>query len=76
MSELSIKCLTKYILEDLNNKIVLLTGPRQTGKTTLSKFLKTDYDYFNIDNSDDRLSLQEKSWDRLKDLIIFDELHK
>ena len=38
--------------------------------------LKTDYDYFNFDNLDDRLSLQEKSWDRSKELIIFDELHK
>ena len=68
--------LTKYIQEDLATKIVLLTGPRQTGKTTLSKMLKSDYDYFNFDNLEDRLSLQEKSWDRSKDLIIFDELHK
>ncbi|MCF6248970.1 MAG: ATP-binding protein [Desulfobacula sp.] len=68
--------LTKYIQEDLAIKIVLLTGPRQTGKTTLSKMLKSDYDYFNFDNLEDRLSLQEKSWDRSKDLVIFDELHK
>ena len=68
--------LTKYIQEDLNKKIILLTGPRQTGKTTLSKMLTTDYDYFNFDNPDDRLSLKEKSWDRSKELIIFDELHK
>jgi len=47
--------LTKYIQEDLDKKIVLLTGPRQTGKTTLSKMLKTDYDYFNFDNPDDRV---------------------
>ena len=38
--------------------------------------LKSDYDYFNFDNLEDRLSLQEKSWDRSKDLVIFDELHK
>jgi len=68
--------LTKYIQEDLATKIVLLTGPRQTGKTTLSKMLKSDYDYFNFDSLEDRLSLQEKSWDRSKDLVIFDELHK
>ena len=68
--------LTKYIQEDLDKKIILLTGPRQTGKTTLSKMLKTNYDYFNFDSLDDRLSLQNKSWDRSKDLIIFDELHK
>jgi predicted AAA+ superfamily ATPase len=68
--------LTKYIKEDLDNKIILLTGPRQSGKTTLSKMLERDFDYFNYDNVDDRLSLQEKSWDRSKPLIIFDELHK
>ena len=68
--------LEKYILEDLKNKIVLLTGPRQTGKTTLSKMLVTGFDYFNFDNAEDRLDLLEKSWDRSKELIIFDELHK
>lgn len=68
--------LEKYIQEDLDKKIILLTGPRQTGKTTLSKMLNNNFDYFNFDNLDDRLSLQEKSWDRSKDLVIFDELHK
>jgi hypothetical protein len=68
--------LAKYIREDLDSKIILLTGPRQTGKTTLSKMLKEDFDYFNYDNAADRLGLTEKSWDRSKPLIIFDELHK
>ncbi len=68
--------LEKYILKDLKKKIVLLTWPRQTGKTTLSKMLMTGYDYFNYDSSEDRLGLIKKSWDRSKDLIIFDELHK
>jgi uncharacterized protein len=68
--------ITKYIQEDLYKKIILLTGPRQTGKTTLSKMLGNDFDYFNYDNVDDRLGLQERSWDRSKSLVIFDELHK
>ena len=68
--------LEKYILKDLKKKIVLLSGPRQTGKTTLSKILMTGYDYFNYDSSEDRVGLLEKSWDRSKNLIIFDELHK
>lgn len=68
--------LEPYILEDLTKKIVLLTGARQTGKTTLSKMLMSGYDYFNYDELDDRLSLAEKSWDRSSKLIIFDELHK
>jgi predicted AAA+ superfamily ATPase len=68
--------LEKYILEDLSSKIVLLTGPRQTGKTTLSKMLISNYDYLNFDNPEHRLSLVERSWDRSKKLVIFDELHK
>ncbi|MBU2645866.1 ATP-binding protein [bacterium] len=68
--------LEKYISEDLQKKIVLLTGPRQTGKTTLSKMLTADFDYFNYDSAEDRLSLLEKSWDRSREVLIFDELHK
>jgi len=68
--------LEKYILEDLPSKIVLLTGPRQTGKTTLSKMLISNYDYLNFDNPEHRLSLLERSWDRSKKIVIFDELHK
>jgi len=44
--------LKKYIKEDLDKKIILLTGPRQVGKTTLSKILKSDFDYFSFDNFD------------------------
>ena len=31
---------------------------------------------FNFDNSEHRLALNERSWDRRKPLVIFDELHK
>jgi len=68
--------LKSLINQDLPRKIVLLTGARQCGKTTLAKQLTTDYDYFNYDAKEDRLSLRNKSWDRSKSLIIFDELHK
>ena len=68
--------LTNYILDDLKKKVVLLTGPRQSGKTTLSKMLSNNFDYLNFDNPEHRLGLIERSWDRSKDLIIFDELHK
>jgi predicted AAA+ superfamily ATPase len=70
------RCLEKYIKEDLASKIVMLTGPRQTGKTTLSKMVTSDYDYLNLDNPEHRLNLIERSWDRSKELVIFDELHK
>jgi predicted AAA+ superfamily ATPase len=68
--------LITHIKKDLDKKIILLTGPRQVGKTTLSKMMGTDFDYFNFDNPEDRTGLQKKSWDRAKPLIIFDELHK
>jgi predicted AAA+ superfamily ATPase len=68
--------LQKYIEDDLSRKIVLLTGPRQTGKTTLAKMITSSFDYFNYDSGEDRLALLAKSWDRAKTLIIFDELHK
>lgn len=69
--------LKKYILKDLPSKIVLVTGPRQCGKTTMAKQLyKSEIDYLNYDSEEDRLILQKKSWNRKSKLIIFDELHK
>jgi predicted AAA+ superfamily ATPase len=68
--------LTPYIREDLDKKIILLTGPRQVGKTTLAGMLAEQLDYFNYDHPGDRLSIMERSWDRSKELIVFDELHK
>ncbi len=47
------RSLKPYVLEDANKKIVLISGPRQSGKTTLSKALFSDCDYFNYDYSED-----------------------
>ena len=68
--------LNDALLNDLGEKIALLTGPRQCGKTTLSKMLHDDCQYINYDLAEHRLLLREKGWDRQKALIIFDELHK
>ena len=68
--------LYSYIEQDLTSKIVLVSGPRQCGKTTLAKHLNPSFDYFNYDSAESRLALKRKSWDRKKQLIIFDELHK
>lgn len=68
--------LNSYIQDDVKRKIVLLTGPRQCGKTTLAKMLSNDFDYLNLDNPEHRLAVMERSWDRTKELVIFDELHK
>ncbi len=69
--------MAQSIADDLNEKIVILSGPRQCGKTTLSKVLFTEsYQYLNFDAASDRKLISSAQWDRDKDLIIFDELHK
>jgi predicted AAA+ superfamily ATPase len=73
--------LKRYLETDvrffLQRKIVLLSGPRQVGKTFLSKHaLGENYQYLNFDDEDDRKIMMEKSWSRDNDFIIFDELHK
>lgn len=68
--------LRQALTKDLGHKILLLTGPRQCGKTTLSRMLDPDHDYINYDYAEHRMLLREKSWDRQKAMVIFDELHK
>ncbi|MEN6509046.1 MAG: AAA family ATPase [Smithella sp.] len=67
--------LEKYIQKNLKRKIILMTRPHQTGKTTLAKMLSPHLHYFNYNSAEHRLSLLEKSWDRSKDIVIFDELY-
>ena len=62
--------LEKQIQDDLKKKIVLLTGPRQAGKTTLAKMLEDSFHYLNFDNAEHRLRFIEKSWDRSKNLTV------
>ncbi|MGA2977304.1 MAG: AAA family ATPase [Spirochaetia bacterium] len=60
----------------MKHKILFITGPRQSGKTTLAKMISPDHDCFNFDFPPHRLDIKERSWDRKKELVIFDELHK
>jgi hypothetical protein len=64
------------ISEYLSRKIILISGPRQSGKTTLTKMLNSSFDYINFDDEEGRRTLRERSWDRKKKIIIFDEIHK
>lgn len=69
--------LKSAICADLPTKIGLIMGPRQCGKTTLSKSLYPgEFDYLNYDAQKDKDILEENSWNRNKKLIIFNELHK
>lgn len=71
-----LRAISHKILEDLHHKIVLLSGPRQTGKTTCAKNLLGDYQYLNFDDERDRSIIRQRAWDRARQLIVFDELHK
>lgn len=67
------------IRADLDKKMVILTGPRQVGKTTLCKDLMADFNrpiYLNWDVTADRNILLRQSWSPRSDLLVFDEIHK
>lgn len=70
------RSIQKCLIKDLDSKIVLLSGPRQVGKTTVSKELYQNYEYLNFDSSEDRKIILSQSWSRKTDLVILDELHK
>lgn len=70
------RTLTSYLSPFLNKKIVLLTGPRQVGKTTLAKSVSQDYAYYNYDVKSQARVFLNQEWDRGSKLVIFDELHK
>ncbi|NNG00258.1 MAG: ATP-binding protein [Desulfobacteraceae bacterium] len=71
-----IRYLENKIKEDLPEKIILLSGPRQVGKTTLSKQLVDSFAYLNYDATADRKIIHNEEWTREVQLVIFDELHK
>lgn len=67
------------LLKDLSKKMVLLVGPRQSGKTWLAKAVATHYSnplYLNYDSKLDRDIMLREAWMPKVDLLIFDELHK
>lgn len=72
--------LRKFIEKDLKKKMIFIGGPRQVGKTTLSKSLLVERykngEYFNWDNDSDRIAILRKEWRADSPLVIFDELHK
>lgn len=54
-------------------KVIILTGPRQVGKTTLIENIlegrQEDQIYFLGDNRTDRSKLEDKDWEQLQDII-------
>ena len=68
--------LESSIKKDLKEKIVILSGPRQVGKTTLSQQITPSHSYLNFDSSSDRKIIHKEEWNRDVEMVIFDELHK
>lgn len=70
------RTLSQPLSEFLGRKILLLSGPRQVGKTTLAQSLSPDAAYYNYDVKKDLAVFRDHAWDRSKRLVIFDELHR
>ena len=75
------RMLTSQIKADLGEKMVLLSGPRQSGKTTLARSLLggskrgAESRYFNWDDDESRTRILQSAFPHAG-LIVFDELHK
>lgn len=68
-----------HVIADLDRKVVVLTGPRQVGKTTLARQLMAAYagaQYLNWDVPADRGVLERESWNPRAPLLVLDEIHK
>jgi hypothetical protein len=71
--------LDAFVKQDLASKMVVLTGPRQVGKTTLARQLMANFEssqYLNWDVLQDRAILQRQSWNPRSQLLVMDEIHK
>ena len=67
------------VRQDLAHKMVVLTGPRQVGKTTLSRQLVTELpgaQYLNYDVAAHRAVMLAQSWRASAPLLVLDEIHK
>lgn len=67
------------IHQDLGRKMVMVSGPRQVGKTFLAKQLMGRFSrpqYLNFDSLDDAQIIQNRTWSATADFLILDEIHK
>lgn len=70
---------TENLRRDLGRKLVVLTGARQSGKTTLARQLMAGFEpaqYLNWDVPADRQLIVQQAWSPKARLVVFDEIHK
>ena len=73
--------LEPYVTHDLEKKMILLSGPRQCGKTTFAKQLARRFStkgkyYYNWDVDEDRSRIKMGQLDPKASIWILDEIHK
>ena len=75
------RALTTQVVADLEQKMVLLSGPRQSGKTTLARAILRQQHrahasrYLNWDDDEARTRVLRREFPH-EGLVVFDELHK
>ena len=70
--------LADYIARDIRQKMIILSGPRQSGKTTLARHIISECkgSYYNWDIREDQKIIRDMLWDSASPVVGFDELHK
>ena len=67
------------IRRDIEKKMVLISGPRQVGKSWLAKEVMKEFGrprYLNWDNTLDREVILNEGWAGDTNLLVLDEIHK
>lgn len=73
--------LESSIKSDLPSKLVLISGPRQAGKTTVARQIAQDISrhkaiYLNWDYPEHRKAMRSIDWPRSAPVVVLDEIHK
>lgn len=74
--------LERFIRQDLEKKMVFISGPRQAGKTTLAQKLLKDEgsaltpSYLNWDSGPDRENIMREQFPPGSGMLVLDEVHK